>query len=175
MKSVCTGTTVNLTFFIRINIPWKEGKECNAKYCFQDKFRPNWTKIRSKWAKNTALPQCLPQACLTLKLHFESEFWSKNVPILSYSKEKLPIWHFQGFCAGLKSSRSLSIYIYMYIYYTITYSKWIFVFCHFLTFFLGNMIIYFILLRLRSSIKIQMIFPKKYISNLRKYTLIHFK
>ena len=89
----------NPFFFTKINILGKKGKENNSKYCFQDKFRPNWTKIRPKWAKNTALPQCLPQACLTSKLHFESEFWSKNVPILSYSKEKLPTWHFQGFFA----------------------------------------------------------------------------
>ena len=40
-------------------------------------------------AKNTVLPQCLPQACLTSKLHFENEFWSKmfqfyHVPRKSY-------------------------------------------------------------------------------------------
>ena len=80
----------NPFLFTEINILGKKGEEYNSKYCFQDKFRPNQTKIGPKLAKNTALPQCLPQACLTSKLHFESEFWSKNVPILSYFKGKLP-------------------------------------------------------------------------------------
>ena len=56
----------------------------------ETKLDKNWTNI----GKKTLF--CL-NACLTSKLHFKSEFWSKNVPILSYSRKSYQLDIFKGF------------------------------------------------------------------------------